>query len=66
LPSLALLASLLISFLAPFGQPGSGTEKLASGLICGFSSGYIFSALKAFLKKEAGLPDSIPPEQNND
>jgi len=66
LPTLSLAISLLISFWTPIGQAGSSGEKLAQALLCGFASGYVFSILKAFLKKQAGLPDSIPPEKNNE
>lgn len=52
LPSLALLISFLITFLLPFNTNYSSAEKLAYSLICGFSSSFLFSALKGFLSHD--------------
>ncbi len=53
LPTLALAISLLISFLLPIGASVPLGQKLSQGMLCGFASGYLFSALKGVLSKEA-------------
>ncbi len=68
LPSLSLIVSLLITFFAPIGQIAGQLvgEKIAYALLSGFASSYVFSIFKAFLKKQANLPDSLPPGANNE
>lgn len=51
LPSGALVVSLLISFLLP-ASPTTLRDTVLNGLLCGFASGYLFSALKSLLNKE--------------
>lgn len=53
LPTLAIMVSLVLSFLFPFAVPATVSGKLTTGLLCGFCSSYLFSALKGILSKEA-------------
>jgi hypothetical protein len=54
LPSGALVVSLLISFLLPVVGAGlTMRDSVLNGLICGFSSSFLFSMFKGILSKEA-------------
>lgn len=53
LPSLSLAISVAISVFMPVSQGVALATTVFQGLLCGFASSYTFSALKAFLTREA-------------